>query len=79
MDFWTKAFLYLGSAIAAMMLLVALIVLSNAENGQLTVEGVQHLSEPMESFYGIMKILVYIWLIPAAVMLFRFIRSFFSR
>lgn len=79
MDFWTKAFLYLGAAIAAMMLLVVFIVLGTAENGQLSVEGMQHLSEPMTSFYSVMKILVFIWLVPAAVMLFRLIRGLFGR
>lgn len=79
MDFWMKAFLYLGAAIGAMLLMAVVMVLGNAQDGQLSVEGVQHLSDPLESFYGLMKILVFIWFVPAAVILFRWLRSFFGR
>ncbi len=79
MDIWRKIFLYLGSIIAASFLLVALIVLSNAEGGMLTTESVSHLEEPMTSFYHFAKWFVYVWLIAGAVLLFRFIKSFFSK
>ena len=80
MDIWQKIFLYLGSLIAASLLLVALIVLSNAEGGMLTTEGVAHLEQPMTSFYHFAKWFVYIWLVAGAVLLFRFLkRLFFNR
>jgi hypothetical protein len=79
MDIWQKTFLYLGSIIAASFLLVALIVLSNAEGGMLTTESVAHLEEPMSSFYHFAKWFVYLWMIVTIVVFIRFLkRRFFS-
>jgi len=79
MDIWQKSFLYLGSFIAAAFLLVALIVLSNAEGGMLTTESVAHLEGPMSSFYHFAKWFVYLWMIIAVVVFIRFLkRRFFS-
>jgi hypothetical protein len=79
MDIWQKVFLYLGAANAAVILLVVLIVLSNAEDGMLTVEGVSHLQPQMASFYAIFKWFVYVWLISAAVVFVRFLMRLFGR
>ncbi len=80
MDIWQKTFLYLGAAIAAAFLLVALIVLSNAEGGMLTVESVEHLSEPMTSFFHFAKWFVYVWMFVTIVVFIRFLkRTFFNR
>lgn len=80
MDIWQKIFLYLGSLIAAAFLLVALIVLSNAEGGMLTTESVAHLSEPMSSFYNFAKWFVYLWMIVAIIVFLRFLkRTFFNK
>lgn len=79
MDFWTKAFLYLGSFIAACLLIVVFYVLGTAENGMLTTEGLEPMRPQLESFYSVFKWVVYLWLIPAAVMLFRLIRGLFGR
>lgn len=79
LDIWQKIFLYLGAALAAVFLLVAMIVLGTAENGQLSIEGLQHLSEPMTSFYEFFRWFVYLWLIAGVVLLFRFLKGFFGR
>lgn len=79
LDIWQKIFLYLGAALAAIFLVVVMIVLGTAENGQLSVEGLQHLAEPMTSFYEFFRWFVYIWLIAGAVLLFRFLRRLFGR
>lgn len=75
MDIWTKIFLYLGAVIAAMALMAIVMILGNAQDGQLTVEGLQHQSEALTSFYGLMKILVYIWLPFLFIWLYRLIRG----
>lgn len=79
MDIWQKTFFYLGSLIAASFLLVALIVLSNSEGGMLTTESVDHLAEPMTSFYHFAKWFVYAWMVTGAVLLVRFLKNFFAR
>lgn len=79
MDIFQKIFLYLGSAIAASFLLVVLIVLGTAENGQLSVEGLQHLSEPLTSFYDLFKWFVYLWMLSGVVLLFRFLKRLMGR
>lgn len=79
MDIFQKIFLYLGAAIAACFLLVVLIVLGTAENGQLSVEGLQHLAEPLTSFYNFFKWFVYLWLIAGLILLFRFLKRLFGR
>lgn len=79
MDIWQKLFLYLGALIGAAFLLVVMIVLGTAENGQLTIDGLQHLQAPLTSFYEVFRWFVYIWLIAGAVLLVRFLKGFFSR
>jgi len=79
MDIFQNLFLYLGAAIAACFLLVVLIVLGTAENGQLSVEGLQHLSEPLRSFYAFFQWLVYIWLASGLVLLLRFLKRILGR
>ncbi|NCN44565.1 MAG: hypothetical protein CO158_06295 [Piscirickettsiaceae bacterium CG_4_9_14_3_um_filter_43_564] len=79
MDIFQKLFLYLGAAIAACFLLVVLIVLGTAENGQLSVEGLQHLSEPLRSFYAFFQWFVYIWLASGLVLLLRFLKRILGR
>ena len=79
MDFVTKVFLYLGALIAASLLIVAFVALSNAENGQLTVEGLSHLEGQFTSFYDFFKWVVFIWIPFALIMLFRLIRGVFGR
>lgn len=75
MDLVTKVFLYLGSLIAACLLIVVFVALSNAENGQLTVEGLSHLEGQFSSFYDVFKWLVFIWLPFAVIWLVRLIRG----
>lgn len=79
MDIIQKTFLYLGAAIAACFLLVVFILIGTAENGQLSVEGLQHLSDPLTSFYDLFKWFVYLWLLSGIVLLFRFLKNLFGR
>lgn len=75
MDFVTKVFTYLGSLIAACLLIVVFVALSNAENGQLSVEGLSHLEDQFRSFYNVFQWVVYIWLPFAVIWLIRLIRG----
>lgn len=79
MDIIQKTFLYLGAFIAACFLMVALIALSTAENGQLTVEGLSHMEDQFASFYDLFKWFVYIWMISALIVFFRFLKRLFGR
>ena len=75
MDFVTKVFLYLGSLIAASLLIVVFVALSNAEDGMLTVDGLAHLEPQFTSFYNVFKWVVYIWIPFALIWLFRLIKG----
>ena len=77
MDIFQKIFLYLGAMLAASFLIVALIALSNAENGQLTVESLSHLEDQFRSFYELFRWFVYIWLAAALFLLVRFLIGLF--
>lgn len=79
MDIWTKAFLYGGAAIGAVMLMVVIMMLGHAENGVLSVDSLQSMSGPLESFYAFFKWFVYAWLISAVVMLVRLLKGLFGR
>lgn len=79
MDIWTKLFLVGGAMLGAMFFLVALITLSNAENGLLTVESVSHLEVAMVSFYDLMKWIVMAWMGVAIVVFVRFLGRFFGK
>lgn len=79
MDIWQKIFLYLGAGLGAIMLIVAMIALGTAENGQLSVEGLQHLSGQMTSLYEVVRWFVYLWLISGIVLLVRFLMRIFGR
>lgn len=77
MDIWGRLFIYSSAALGAVFLMVALITLSNSEGGQLTVENVSHMSDSMQSFYGLLKWFVYLWLPLALFIFFRFLRRTF--
>ena len=80
MDIWSKLFLYWSAAIGAVVLLVGLIVLSNAQDGMLTVEGLQHLEQPLTSFYEMMLFFIYPWMALSLFIFGRFLyRTFFQR
>lgn len=79
MDIFQKVFLYLGAMIAASFLIVALIALSNAENGQLTVEGLSHLEDQFRSFYELFRWFVYIWMVSAVFLFVHFLKRMFGR
>ncbi|QCU89842.1 hypothetical protein [Thiomicrorhabdus sediminis] len=77
MDIFQKIFLYLGAMLAACFLVVALIALSNAENGQLTVESLSHLEDQFRSFYELFRWFVYIWMAVAIFLFIRFLTRIF--
>lgn len=79
MDLWTKLFLYLGASIAAVILLVALIMLSHADNGVLSLENIEHLRPQMNSFWAVFQWFVYVWMGAALVLFARFLMRLFGR
>lgn len=78
MDIWQRLFLYSSALLGAILLLIAVMTLSNAENGQLTVESVAHMTPAMESFYEFIKWFIYPWMALALFMFFRFLRRLFG-
>ncbi len=79
MDIWSKLFRYSSLAIGVVILLVALIVLSNAQDGMLTVEGLQHLEAPLTSFYEMMLFFIYPWIALTLFIFGRFLYRTFTR
>ena len=79
MDIWSRIFRYASAAFGAIILVVVFIVLSNAENGMLTVEGLQHMEAPLTSFYEFVLPFVYIWMALGLFLLGRFLMNFFRK
>ena len=71
MDIWSKIFWQAGLVLSVIFLLVALFALSTAENGQLTVEGLEGMADTFTALYQTLIIVIYPWL---ALGLFIFIR-----
>lgn len=78
MDIWSRLFIYSSAFLGAIFLLVALITLSNSEGGQLTVAGVSHLSDAMQSFYDLIRWFMYLWMPLALFIFIRFLKRLFS-
>ncbi|MGC9385834.1 MAG: hypothetical protein ACP5D0_02725 [Hydrogenovibrio sp.] len=79
MDIWQKIFLYLGSGLAAVIMIAALFALGTSENGQLTVDGMAHLADQMTALYEFIRWFVYLWLVAGIVLLVRFLMRVFGR
>lgn len=79
MDIWSRIFIFGGAALGAIVLLVGLIVLSNAENGILTLDNLQHLEAPLTSFYEFIRWFVYPWMAVALFIFARFLFRTFSK
>lgn len=79
MDIWSKIFTYSSAAIGAILLMVVMFVLSNAENGMLTVEGLQHMEGSLTSFYNMMLPFLYAWMALALFIFIRFLRRVFQK
>lgn len=79
MDIWTKIFLFGGALFGAIFLLIALIALGTAQDGLLTVEGLQHLEQPLTSFYEFIRWFLYPWLAVALFIFVRFLKRLFGR
>jgi len=79
MDIWSRIFTYSSAAFGAIILVVVLIVLSNAENGMLTVEGLQHMEAPLTSFYNFILPFVYLWMALGLFIFGRFLMRMFKK
>lgn len=73
MDIWSKIFWQVGTVLAAVVLIVALVALSNAEDGRLTVEGLEHLSGTFTALYNTLIIVIYPWLALGVFIFVRFV------
>ncbi|MBN2865746.1 MAG: hypothetical protein JXK16_07035 [Thiotrichales bacterium] len=74
MDIWSKIFWQVGTVLAVIVLIVALVALSNAEDGRLTVESLEHLSGTFTALYNTLIIVIYPWLALGVFIFIRFIR-----
>ncbi|GKT11306.1 MAG: hypothetical protein ISEC1_P0269 [Thiomicrorhabdus sp.] len=79
MDIWSRIFRYSSAAFGAIILLIVLMVLSNAENGMLTVEGLQHMEPQLTSFYEFILPFVYVWMALGLFIFGRFLMRMFRR
>jgi len=73
MDIWSKIFWQVGTVLAVVVLIVALVALSNAEDGRLTVESLEHLSGTFTALYNTLIIVIYPWLALGVFIFIRFI------
>ena len=76
MDIWSKIFWQVGTVLAVIVLIVALVALSNAEDGRLTVESLEHLSGTFTALYNTLIIVIYPWLALGVFIFIRFIRPY---
>ena len=79
MDIWSRIFTYSSAALGAILLLIVLMVLSNAEDGMLTVDGLQHMEGSLTSFYNFILPFVYIWMALGLFIFGRFLMRFFKK
>lgn len=78
MDIWSKIFWQTGLGLSIVVLFVAISALMNAENGQLTVENLEHLSGTYSALFSTLQFVVYPWLALGLFLLIRFISRRFS-
>jgi hypothetical protein len=81
-DIWAKAseiFWKFGAFLGVIFFIVAIMALSTAENGALTVEGVEQFSATFESAYFFLKWPSLAWLGLGIVLFVRFLIRLFSR
>ena len=73
MDIWSKIFWQVGTVLAVVILIVALVALSNSEGGRLTVENLEHLSGTFTALFNTLMIVVYPWLALGVFIFIRFL------
>jgi len=73
MDIWSKIFWQAGAVLSVILLIVALVALSNAEGGRLTVESLEHLSGTLTALYQTLIIVIYPWMALGIFILIRFL------
>jgi hypothetical protein len=81
-DIWQKAselWWKFGAFLGVIFFIVAIMALSTAENGALTVEGVEQFSATFESAYFFLKWPTLAWLALGIVLFVRFLMRVFSR
>jgi hypothetical protein len=74
MDIWSKIFWQVGAVLSLMVLVSAIMALSTAENGRLTVEGLQGMSGTFTLMYEVLRWVFYPWLALGLFLLIRWFR-----
>lgn len=74
MDQWSKLFWQVGAVLSLILLVTAIMALSTAENGRLTVEGLQGMSGTFTLLYDALQWVVYPWLALGLYLLIRWFR-----
>ncbi|MBN2646428.1 MAG: hypothetical protein JXR44_01425 [Thiotrichales bacterium] len=74
MDIWSKIFWQGGLGLAIIVFGVAISALLNAENGQLNVENLEHLSGTYSALFSTLQFVMYPWLALGVFLIIRFIR-----
>lgn len=78
MDQWSKLFWQVGAFLSVMLLIAAVMALSTAENGRLTVEGLEGMSGTFTLMYEVLRWVVYPWLALGAFLLVRWLMRRFG-
>jgi hypothetical protein len=79
MDQWSKLFWQVGAFLSVMLVLAAVLALSTAENGRLTVEGLEGMAGTFTLMYEVLRWVVYPWLALGVFLLVRFLSRRFGK
>ncbi|MBD3755689.1 MAG: hypothetical protein IE937_08610 [Gammaproteobacteria bacterium] len=79
MDQWSKLFWQVGAFLSVMLVLAAVLALSTAENGRLTVEGLEGMAGTFALMYEVLRWVVYPWLALGVFLLVRFLSRRFGK
>lgn len=78
MDIWSKIFRQVGVVLAVILLIVVIMALSTAENGQLSVEGLEKFSDTFNALYSTLIIVIYPWMALALFLFGRLLYRMFK-
>ena len=78
MDKFSKVFWGFGLLLGLMWLIVVFYVLGTAEDGMLTLEGLEPMRESLTSFYEMIKWFVYPWMALGLFLFIRFLMRIFN-
>jgi hypothetical protein len=78
MDIFSKVFWGGGLLLGLMWIIILFYVLGTAEDGMLTVEGMEPMADSLREYYEFMKIFIYPWMALGIFLFIRFLMRMFG-